>query len=92
MDTSEKKAICMINVSNELKVSDIKFRSKAIARKITLSSKFALIILTRKRVLMRQSGFISNGQDREAYCFYCSRVTLISTEEGTSLVWRKAPH
>ena len=61
MDASEKKAVFMINVSNELKVSEIKFRSKAIARKITLSLKFARIILTRKRVLMSQSGFTSNG-------------------------------
>ena len=30
MDASEKKAIFMMNVSNELKVSEINFRSKAI--------------------------------------------------------------
>ena len=57
----KKKAIFMINVSNELKVSEIKFFSKAIARKITLSLKFALIILTCKRVLMSQSGFKEPG-------------------------------
>ena len=39
----------MINVSNELKVSELNFRSIAITRTIALSLKFALIILTRKR-------------------------------------------
>ena len=32
------------------------------------------------------------GKTGQAYCFYCTRVTLISMEEDTSLVWRKAPH
>ena len=26
------------------------------------------------------------------FCFYCARATLISMEERTSLVWRKATH
>ena len=29
------------------------------------------------------------GKTGQAYCFYCTRVTLISMEEDTSLVWRK---
>ena len=27
---------------------------------------------------------------RQPYCLYCTRMTVISMEEGTSLVWRKA--
>ena len=31
---------------------------------------------------MSQSGLIINGKTGQAYCFYCSRGTLISREEG----------
>ena len=56
----KKKAIFMINVSNELKVSEINFRSKAITRTIAPSLKFALIILTQKRIF--PSGLKERGQ------------------------------
>ena len=41
---------------------------------------------------MSQSGSTIAGRPRQVYYFHCTRATLISMEEGTSLVWRKAPH
>ena len=35
-------------------------------------------------------GSLLAGKTGQAYCFYCTRVTLISMEEGTSLVCLKA--
>ena len=38
---------------------------------------------------MSQSGFTIAGKTGQVYCLYCTRATLISMEEDTSLVWRK---
>ena len=80
----------MINVSNKLKVSEVNFRSKAITRTIALS-KSARFSFEYVRDVSNQ-GKKSAGKFRQVHCLYCTRVTLISMEEGTSLVWRKAPH
>ena len=66
-DASEKKAIFMINVSNELKVSEIKFHSKASTRTIALSLKFTLIILTHK--IFFPSGLKERGQAQATLLF-----------------------
>ena len=34
-------------------------------------------------------GSLLAGKTGQPYCLYCSRATLISMEEDTSLVWRK---
>ena len=43
-------------------------------------------ILTENRFLMSQSGL--TDKPRQAYCLCCTRATLISIEEGISLVCR----
>ena len=41
-------------------------------------------------IYFSNQGSLLAGKTRQPYCLYCTRVTLISMEEDTSLVWRNA--
>ena len=69
-----KKNISTINVSKIERFFQISSEFK-LNEGIALSFKFALLFWTDHTFYMRA------GKFRQPYCFYCSRMTLISMEE-----------